>query len=221
MRRAPGGKGTPVSEHSMHSLVLASDYRVDDVERTWSLLEQRRSLLASIGAHHVVVYASIWEPGRVLVTIGLRNRQSVAEVLRSPAVFEWFDIAGVTDIPPVFAGEVLEKIDVSDSGDDNPLPGVIVAAIAPVDDVSALVANVRSGVQRFRQAGVRKVWFYQAFDDGREVMILSEVDDEDKARRWVDHPDAAAEWMSRAGFGAYPSLFVGRLAHVMSIEATR
>ena len=59
---------------------------------------------------------------------------------------------------------------------------------------------------------------YQALDDGREVMILQEIEDEISARQWIDHPDAAAEWMTTAGFGAYPSLFVGKLAHVMTID---
>ena len=35
----------------------------------------------------------------------------------------------------------------------------------------------------------------------------------------LDHPDAAAEWMSAAGFGVYPTVFVGTLAHITSIEA--
>jgi hypothetical protein len=41
------------------------------------------------------------------------------------------------------------------------------------------------------------------------------VDDVD--RQWIDHPDAAVEWMSNAGFGAYPTQFVGRFAHLMSV----
>ena len=38
------------------------------------------------------------------------------------------------------------------------------------------------------------------------------------ARQWIEHPDAAAEWMSNAGLGAYPTQFVGRFAHIMSID---
>ncbi|MGH3561793.1 MAG: fatty-acid--CoA ligase, partial [Mycobacterium sp.] len=40
------------------------------------------------------------------------------------------------------------------------------------------------------------------------------------AQQWIDHLDAAAEWMSGAGSGAHPSLFVGQLMHVMTLEAT-
>lgn len=210
-----------MSDHQLHSLVLASDYRVNNVERMWSLIEERRPHLASIGAHHIVVYTSIWEAGRVLVTIGIRHRRSVQEVMRSPAIFEWFDVAGVDDIPAIFAGEVVEKIDLDEPEADDVAPGVIVGAVASVDDVSVLMAKVHSGLDRFALAGVRRIWVYRALDNGQEVMILQEIENESSARRWIDHPDAAAEWMSGAGFGGYPTVFVGALAHLMSIDATR
>lgn len=82
-----------------------------------------RSPLPGLGAHHVVLDESIREPARVLVTLGIRHRASVKELLRSPVVFDWFD--------------------------------------------------------------------------------------------------TAAEWMAGAGIGAYPSLFFGKLAHVMSRETAR
>ena len=68
--------------------------------------------------------------------------------------------------------------------------------VTAVEDVATLMEKVHGAADRFRQAGVRKIWVYRAFDDGQEVMILQEVDDEVSARRWIDHPDAAAEWMS-------------------------
>jgi hypothetical protein len=64
------------------------------------------------------------------------------------------------------------------------------------------------------------VWIYRAFDDGREVMILEEIDSEANVRKWIDKPDAAAEWMSRAGLGAYPPMFVGKLAHLMTVGSS-
>ena len=204
-----------------NSLVLAADYRVTDLEVMWSLIEDRVPQLASVGAHHVVVYNSIWETGRVLVTIGIHPRQPVRELLRSPAIFELFDAAGGDDIPAVFVGEVVEKIDITEPGSRDVPPGVIVGALAPVGDVSRLMAEVHSGLERFRLAGCRKLWVYRALDDGHEVMILQEIDDEATARRWIDHPDVSAEWMSAAGFGAYPTVFVGELTHVMSVDKTR
>ncbi len=43
------------------------------------------------------------------------------------------------------------------------------------------------------------------------------IGDELRARQWIEHPDAAAEWMTNSGLGAYPTRFVGRFAHLMSI----
>lgn len=207
-----------MGEYDLHSLILACDFRVDDPQRMWAWLQTKKAPLNSIGAHHVVLYRSIWEPGRVLTTIGIRHPKSVREVLRSPAIFEWFDIAGIDDIPPVFGGEVVEKIDLDGPSSERHVAGVIVGAMAAVDDVEALMVEVHDRLDRFREAGVRKVWVYQALDDGQEVLILQEIDDEANARQWIDHPDASAEWMSSAGLGAYPTLFVGKLAHVMAVD---
>lgn len=207
-----------MDEDELHSLILACDFRVDDVDDMWQWLKKHKRGLHSIGAHHVVLYKSIWEPRRVLVTIGIRHARSIRDVLRSPAIFEWFDISGVEDIPPIFGGEVVEKIDLYEPRPTLHVAGVIVGAMASVDGVGQLMEKVHDGLARFKEAGVRKVWVYQALDDGQEVMILQEIDDEKNARQWIDHPDAAAEWMSNAGFGAYPTLFVGKLAHVMTVD---
>jgi hypothetical protein len=157
-----------MSGYDLHSLILACDFGVDDVDQMWKWLKKHEDGLASIGAHHVVRYTSIWEPRRVLATMGNRHARSIRDVLRSPAIFEWFSISGADDIPPIFGGEVVEKL------------------------------------ERFKGGGVRKIWVYQALD-------------EVAARQWIDHPDAAAEWMSTAGLGAYPTQFVGRYAHLMTV----
>lgn len=209
-----------MGEYYLHSLILAADYRVDNPESMWNALKARQDSLANIDAHHVVLYTSIWEPGRILVTIGISHPNSVREVLRSPAIFDLFDISGVEDIPAIFAGEVVEKIDLYDSAPspaENAVAGVIVGVVATVDSVDDLMVKVHGALDRFRQSGVRKIWVYHAFDDGHEVLILQEIENEARARRWIDHPDAAAEWMSQAGFGAYPSLFVGKFAHLMTV----
>lgn len=207
-----------MSGYDLHSLILACDFRVDDVDRSWSWLKKHRDGLASIGAHHVVLYTSIWEPRRVFVTIGIRQAGPIRDVLRSPAIFEWFDISGADDIPPLFGGEVVEKIDLYAPSPDDQVGRVIVGVMSSVDDVASLMDKVHDGLDRFKRGGVRKIWVYQALDDGREVMILQEVADEVSARQWIDHPDAAAEWMSNAGFGAYPKQFVGTFAHLMTID---
>ena len=206
-----------MSEFDLHSLILACDFRVDDVDRMWKWLKKRRDPLVSIAAHHVVLYTSIWEPGRVLVTIGIRQAASIRDLLRSPALFELFDISGADDIPPIFCGEVVEKIDLYGPSPEDDVGRVVVGVMSSVDDVSVLMDKVHDGIERFRRGGVRKVWVYQALDDGREVMILQEIEDVLRARQWIDHPDAAAEWMSSAGLGAYPTQFVGMFANLMSI----
>ena len=209
-----------MSEFDLHSLILACDFRVDDVDRMWEWLKKHSDQLAFIGAHHVVLYTSIWEPHRVLVTVGIRHAHSMRDVLRSPALFEWFNISGADDIPPIFGGEVVEKIDLYPPSPDDHVGRVIVGVMSSVHDVAGLMVKLHDGIERFKRDGIRKIWVYRALDDGHEVMILQEAEDEDAARRWIEHPDAAAEWMSNAGLGAYPTQFVGRFAHLMSIDST-
>ncbi len=201
-------------------MVIASDYRVPDPSRVWPLLERNKAALADIGAHHVLVYASTHDYGRVLVMIGLHSREPIVELLRSRVFFDWFDAVGVEDIPAVFAGEIVDRIAAvpPTTQSTSQAPGVVVAAFASVDNVSILTTEIRSAMDRFTAAGIRKTWVFQAFDDAREVLILQEFPDEEGARQWIDHPDAAAEWMSGAGVGAYPALFVGRFFDSMRID---
>ncbi len=204
--------------NEIHSMVIASDYRVPDPARVWPLLERNKSALADIGAHHVLVYTSTHDYGRVLVMIGLHSREPIVELLRSRVFFDWFDAAGVDDIPGVFAGEIVDRF-VAEDPTTPRAPGVVVAAIASVNDVSILTTEVRSAMDRFTTAGIRNTSVFRAFDDDHEVLILQEFPDEESARQWIDHPDAAAQWMSGAGVGAYPPLFVGRFFDMMRIEA--
>jgi hypothetical protein len=200
-----------------HSMVLASDYRVPNPDRVWPLLQRRKSALAAIGAHHVLVYKSTDDYGRVLVTIGVRSREPIVELLRSRVFFDWFDAVGVDDIPAVFAGEIIERVG-SAASTDPQAPGVVLAAIASVDDVATLTADIRAALPRLQAAGIRETRIFRAFDDGREVLILQEIDDEERARRWIEHPDVVAQWMTRSGVGAYPPLFLGRFVDMMLID---
>lgn len=202
----------------IHSMVIASDYRVPDPTRVWPLLERNKAALADVGAHHVLVYTSTHDHGRVLVMIGVHSREPIVELLRSRVFFDWFDEAGVEDIPAVFAGEIVDRF-IAQPPKTPAAPGVVVAAIASVNDVSLLTSEVGTALDRFTTAGIRKTWVFQAFDDDHEVLILQEFPDEESARRWIDHPDAAAQWMSGAGIGAYPPLFVGRFFDMMRIGA--
>jgi heme-degrading monooxygenase HmoA len=131
--------------------------------------------------------------------------------------FDWFDAVGVEDIPAVFAGEIVERFG-SIAPSARAAPGVVVAAIASVDDVATLTAEIRGALRRFEAAGIRETRLFQAFDDGHEVMILQELDDEDRAREWIEHPDTAAPWIAGAGVGAYPPVFVGKFFDMMRID---
>ncbi|OBA71371.1 fatty-acid--CoA ligase [Mycobacterium sp. 1554424.7] len=206
-----------MSTGDIHSMVIASDYRIPDPTRVWPLLERNKAALADIGAHHVLVYTSTHDHGRVLVMIGVHTREPIVELLRSRVFFDWFDAAGVEDIPAVFAGEIIDRF-IPQPSPKPAAPGVVVCAIASVEDVATLTAGFRSAMDGLTAAGVRKTSVFQAFDDDHEVMILSEFPDEDGARRWIEHPDAAAQWMSGVGVGAHPPVFVGRLFDTMRIE---
>jgi hypothetical protein len=207
-----------MNDGDIHSMVIASDYRIPDPSKVWPLLERNKAALSDIGAHHVLVYTSTHDYGRVLVMIGVHSREPIVELLRSRIFFDWFDTAGVEDIPAVFAGEIIDRF-VAQPQSNPVVPGVVVAAITTVDDVSLLTAEVSAAMDRFAAAGIRKTWVFQAFDDDHEVLILQEFPDEESAREWIEHPDAAAQWMSRAGVGAYPPLFVGQMFDIMRIEA--
>jgi hypothetical protein len=202
----------------IHSMVIASDYRVPDPTRVWPLLERNKAALSDIGAHHVLVYTSTHDYGRVLVMIGLHSREPIVELLRSRVFFDWFDEAGVEDIPAVFAGEIIDRF-IPAPPSTPTVPGVVVAAIASVDSVPALAAGVDSAMDRFTAAGIRKTWIFRAFDDDHEVLILQEFPDEQSARQWIEHPDSAAQWMFGAGVGPYPPLFVGQFSDIMRIES--
>jgi hypothetical protein len=198
-----------------HSLVLTTDYRVPDPSRVWPLLQRRRDGLAALGAHHVFVYTSTTDRERVLVTIALQTREPVVELLRSRAFFEWFDAVGVEDLPAVFAGEMIERFDFVD--DPAAPPGIVVAGVMCVEDPGTFRRHVRETRDLFLKSGIRRVRMFEAFDDPHEIMFLHELADEDSAQRWRQRPDIAAEWFSSAGVGAYPPLFIGRLAHRMRI----
>lgn len=203
----------------IQSMVIASDYRVPDPTRVWPLLERNKSALADIGAHHVLVYTSTHDYGRVLVMIGVHTPEPIVELVRSRIFFDWFDAVGVDDIPAVFAGAIVDKIVAGPEATSSvpSAPGVVVAAMASVDNVGTLIAGVHMAMDRFIAAGIRKTWVFQAFDDRDEVLILQEFRDEESAREWIEHPDAAAQWMTGVGVGAYPPLFVGRFSNMMRI----
>lgn len=210
-------KGQQIVTHWLnHSLVLASDYRIPEPEKVLPLLERRQDALADMGAHHVLVYTSTTDPGRVMVMIAIHTRETVIELLRSRVFFDWFDAVGVDDIPAVFAGELMERLDLV--GETDPTaPEVLVAVVTPVEDVTNLILHVHDTLPDLRASGIRKMSIFSAFDDPREVMMLFQIDEEGHARHWLRDSDLSSEWLGRAGIGAYPPVFVGRLRQMLRI----
>jgi hypothetical protein len=210
------------------SLVLAADYRVPDFDHWWAAIAGDLARLPGLGAHIVVVYRSIQDANRVFVTIGVREQGPVDALLRSPVMFSWFDSAGVDEIPPVFVGQVVEKLNLDPdtlearpAAAGEPVPAtVIVGAIAPAGQLDRLRASIHAAVPRLAASGVRRFWIYRALDDQAEVMILQEIATERQADEWIHHPDAAASFMAEAGVGAYPPLFIGRLVQTIKLPVT-
>jgi hypothetical protein len=210
------------------SLVLAADYRVPDFDHWWATLAGDLPRLPGLGPHHVVVYRSLADASRVFVTIGVAGRGPVDTLLRSPVMLSWFDSAGVDEIPPVFVGQIVEKLNLDpDTLEASPAatgtrsPGaVMVGAIAPVGRLDRLRASIHAAVPRLAASGVRRFWIYRALDDQAEVMVLQEIATERQAEQWIRHPDAAASFMAEAGVGAYPPLFVGRLVQTIMLPVT-
>lgn len=204
------------------SLVLVTDYRVPDPARVWPLLQRHRDNLARLGAHHVLVYTSTVDPGRVLAVMAIHAAQPVVDLLRDEAFMAWFDAVGVSDIPAVFAGSLVERIDLAAPRGPTPAsltepPGVVVAAVAEFGDTQALISHVHATEKHFAAAGIRKILIFQAFDNPREIFMLQEADDELGAGQWINEPEFASEWITRAGVGIYPPVFVGRLEQLMRV----
>jgi hypothetical protein len=212
--------GVTTSEPVAH--VLAAEYVVSDLDGLWRQMTRYDKDIERLGARHIVVYTALRDPNRVFVTIGIRHRGPLEAVLRSPRILEWFDAAGVEDLPPLFGGEIVEKIQLLDDHDQphaDHAP-VIVGAIVSVPDVEQLRRQIHGAIASLRRAGVHKVWIYRAIDDGNEVMLLHELDTEAHAARWIEHQEAGARWMSAAGVGVYPPVFVGRVARILDLTGS-
>src|ERR1700749_2712503 len=213
------------------SLVLPADYRVPDFDHWWAAIAGDVARLPGLGVHIVVVYRSLQDASRVFVTIGVRERGPVDALLRSPVMFSWFDSAGVDVIPPMFVGQIVEKLNLDpDTLEASPAatgtrsPGaVMVGAIAPVgplEGLDRLRASVHAAVPRLAASGVRRFWIYRALHDQAEGMVLQGIATERQAGQGVRHPDAAASFMAEAGGGASPPLFVGRLVQAIKLPVT-
>jgi hypothetical protein len=206
---------------TMRPFVFAADFRVAQPDRVWAVLQRHTESLVDLGADYVCVFRSSLDPQRVLVTIGIRAEQPILNQSLSRYFLDWFDAMGVDDVPAVFAGRSIDRLDIGD-GSTSSAPKIVVAAVTPVDDVTSFVNHVRRSTGDFRAAGIQRTLIYRAFDNDDEVMFLQQLADEQLARRWAQRSDVAAEWLAEAGIGAYPPVFVGVLQHILRLpESSR
>lgn len=200
---------------SLRSFVFAVEFTIGDPARVWAVLTNSEESLRGLGARYVFVYESIIEPGKMLVVIGIRTGQPPPQLLRSPELFGWFDAVGLDDLPAVFVGETVELFDIGD-----PPPAgteIVVAAVTPVDDVDDFLVRVRESLSGFAEAGIRRTLVYRALDTTHEVMFLQQLASEQNALKWVERSEIAASWLTAAGVGAYPPVFVGRFLNAMRL----
>lgn len=200
---------------SFRSFVFAVEFTVGDPARVWAVLTNSEESLRDLGARYVFVYESIIEPGKMLVVIGIRTEKPPPQLLRSPELFDWFDAVGLDDLPAVFVGETVELFDIGD-----PPPAgteIVVAAVTPVDDVDGFMVRVRDSLPGFAKAGIRRTVVYRALDTTHEVMFLQQLASQQNALKWVERSDIAASWLTTAGVGAYPPVFVGRFLNAMRL----
>jgi heme-degrading monooxygenase HmoA len=189
------------------SLVLAADYRVPDFDRWWNRLRGDLPRLPGLGAHHVVVYRAIRDPNHVFVTIGVREREPVDALLRSPLLFAWFDSAGVTEIPPLFAGQIVEKID---------LPAAPAPAVPPTLVASAPQATPGPGALTPQATPVPAAPTPVSDPGGVVVASIVSVGEIDQLRASVHHAVARITASGVRRFWIYRALDDG--AEVMILQ---
>jgi hypothetical protein len=204
------------------SFILAADFPIPDYDRWWDVMRGARDHLAELGVHRFVVYRAVDDPRQVFLTVGLRTRERLNRVLSSPLLMEWFDRAGVEDIPPMFVGTRVEMISYGEHDVvEQYLPsGVVIARVVRLADYDRYLEVVHAQQRRSMEAGMRNFWIYRAVDDGAEVMSLQEVDTLDHARAWLRRPESTAEVDPESGIGLYPPIFVGTVADVMDLDST-
>lgn len=193
--------------------VFAVEFRIAESRRIWPVLQLHQESLVDLGARYVFAYESLAEPGNVLVIMGIRSEQPLLNLLRSRYLFQWFDALGIDDLPAVFAGESVERIDVGTPPKEG--SELVVAAVTPVADVDEFMAQVRESLDEFANAGIRRTLVYRAFENPQEVMFLQQLESADNALRWVNRSAIASSWLAAAGVGAYPPVFVGRFVNSM------
>lgn len=203
----------------MTSVIFGADQQVGDFEAWLERLVAHPEAMASVGARHVVVYRCVQEPNRVFVTAAVHPQVSLEHFLSSGAMLEWFDAARDDDVPPIFVGHTVEKLELP-RPDSAPGPsGVIVGSIGKIDSMHALIERIHRARTRFMELGVWRFWIYQAVDDPTEVMLMQELASEDYAADWLERRQRWAVWAAGPGVGVYPSPFVGLFVRHLAVQS--
>ena len=198
--------------------MLAVEHEVRDFDRWWSQVQGGRVHLATLGTA-LLAYRSLTDPNHVFVCMALSARESMEGLLRSGVVLEWFDAAGVEEVPPIFVGRDGARFDVDVTR--SAVPQVVVTTVARVADPSRVMDRLTRDENAMRAWGVRRTYVYRALDDEREVLIIQALDSEEHAARWLQHHELLGEWLTGEGEGVYPPVFAGTLGGSLAPEPVR
>ena len=166
-----------------------------------------------MGAHHVLVYRSIHEYGRVLVLTGVRSREPIVDLMRSRCSVGLVRRRGRRG----YSGDLRRRDRRAvrpDRSDEEPLaPGVVVAGIVSVDDVDGCSPSCGSPRTQVQSGGDQEGCGCSGpSTTPREVLILQEVDDRGQ-RPPVDRP---ARMRPRTGWRTPASASIRRCSSASS-----
>ena len=157
---------------------------------------------------HVLVYVSTRDAGRVMVTMSLRNRSRSSRCCGPESSWTGSTPWSCRTSRPSSPGDGREvavrprpaRRAGSHHGARSPGFDDAVAGSPGSAPRSHASRTPESGTCGFRPSTTStKRWCSRRSTPGR-------------MNPWIDHPDSVAEWMASSGVGAYPPVFVGRLA---------
>ncbi len=205
-----------MTDGDIHSMVIASDYRIPDPAKVWPLLERRKAALADIGAHHVLVYTSTHDYGRVLVMIGVHSREPIVELLRSRVFFDWFDAVGVEDIRRIRRrnrGPLCRRTSTGNAQGARGGGGRVRVG-GQRADAERRSRACDGSVHRRRYPQDLGIPGFRRFARGADPAGVSRRGQRPRMDR---APGCGGAMAQGVGIGAYPPLFVGRFADMIRI----
>jgi hypothetical protein len=157
----------------------------------------------------------------VFFWMGIPAREPYEQLLRTGTVLQWFDVAGVDEVPPLFIGRDGARVHVVPGDGEDAPAGVVVAAVALVPDPDAVVSLLSQDEAGLHDLGVRRMWVYRALDEANEVLIVMQVETTEDAVRWAADRELLGKKLLGAALGVYPPVFAGTLGGVIDPHRTR